>query len=316
MIPTKSAVVIFMVAFVAVFVVTCGDGGGKSDSGATIPVTKITVPDTGQTASYTTVFGEDSDYTINPMSFTDNGDGTISDNVTGFMWQKRDDGVPRTWSDALGYCDALTLGNQTDWRLPETFELMTIVDYGQYYPVINLASFPSTSAADYWSATISRWQAGYAWAVDFFVGITTENSQSSMHNVRCIRGDVFITKSYTNNLDGTVKDNTTNLFWQKAIGGQANWVSAIAYCENLILGGFTDWRLPNIKELRSLIFDSSKYTPAIDTSYFDFGYTYGYWSSTGNGNRAWIVYFDTGGVWDGHSITYSNSIRCVRGTGS
>ncbi len=286
-------------------------GGGKTDSSTMLPARMITVPDAGQTISYTTVFGEDSDYTINPMSFTDNGDGTISDNVTGFTWQKSDDGVPRTWTNAVAYCGDLTLGDYTDWRLPETFELMTIVDYGRDYPAINIVSFPSTSAADYWSATVGRWQT-YAWAVHFYIGTTAENSKSSMYYVRCIRGDIYKTKSFTDNADGTVTDNTTNLIWQKAVGGQTNWESAIAYCENLSLAGFTDWRLPNIKELRSLI-DSSRIDPAVDTNYFDYGYTNGYWSSTGNGDRAWKVYFDTGGVWDGNYITYPNDIRCVRG---
>ena len=44
------------------------------------------VPDTGQTTSYTNTFGEDSDYTINPHSYTDIGNGIVRDNVTGLQW--------------------------------------------------------------------------------------------------------------------------------------------------------------------------------------------------------------------------------------
>jgi hypothetical protein len=46
------------------------------------------VPDTGQTTSYTNTFGEDSDYTINPHSYTDLGNGIVRDNVTGLQWVK------------------------------------------------------------------------------------------------------------------------------------------------------------------------------------------------------------------------------------
>ncbi|MEI7509315.1 MAG: hypothetical protein WCJ62_07610 [Flavobacterium sp.] len=50
------------------------------------------LPDTGQTTSYTSTFGEDNDYNINVPSYSDNGDGTVTDNVTGLMWQKADGG--------------------------------------------------------------------------------------------------------------------------------------------------------------------------------------------------------------------------------
>ena len=81
------------------------------------------VPDTGQTQSYTTTFGEDADYTINPHSYTDLGNGIVRDNVTGLEWVKdgnliktRDpafdtdgtagDGMV-TWQHALDYVDKL-----------------------------------------------------------------------------------------------------------------------------------------------------------------------------------------------------------------
>jgi len=90
----------------------------------------LKLPDTGQTGDYTTTFGEDSDYTINPPSYTDNGNGTITDNVTGLTWQKEDDNIERAWDNANTYCDDLTLGGYSDWRLPSDMELMSIVNYG------------------------------------------------------------------------------------------------------------------------------------------------------------------------------------------
>jgi len=78
--------------------------------------TMLKLPDTGQTQSYTDTFGEDSDYTINPPSYTDNGDGTVTDNVTGLMWQQGEVGS-MNWEDAITCCEALSLAGYTDWRL-------------------------------------------------------------------------------------------------------------------------------------------------------------------------------------------------------
>ena len=66
------------------------------------------LPETGQTTSYTSTQGEDADYIINPLSYTDNGDGTITDNNTGLMWQKVDGGE-MTFENASTYCENLTL---------------------------------------------------------------------------------------------------------------------------------------------------------------------------------------------------------------
>ena len=80
--------------------------------------------------------------------------------------------------------------------------------------------------------------------------------------------------AYQNNGNGTVTDTTTGLIWQQdtARDSQNNydtmtWKEALAYCEALILGGNTDWRLPTIKELGSLV-DLSRYNPSINTTYF------------------------------------------------
>jgi hypothetical protein len=62
--------------------------------------TMLNLPDTGQTHSYTATFGEDSDYTINPPSYTDNGDGTVADNITGLMWQQGEAGS-MNWEAAI-----------------------------------------------------------------------------------------------------------------------------------------------------------------------------------------------------------------------
>ncbi len=114
--------------------------------------------------------------------------------------------------------------------------------------------------------------------------------------------------SYTDNGNGTVTDATTSLIWQKCSMGQNNdatcsgsattatWVNAIAYCENLTLGGHSNWRLPNVNELKSIV-ATTRISPAIDVSAFPGTQSSAYWSSTnyaGGADGAWFVHFPNG----------------------
>jgi hypothetical protein len=134
----------------------------------------------------------------NMESYTVNTDGTVSDNVTGLMWQQAVDTY--TWSAAMAYCPTLTLGSHTDWRLPTKIELLSIVDYGvgdvDKTPTINATAFPSTPLANFWSATPVAGSPSSAWAVYFNPGddhngnrlaSTATVATSSMNWVRCVR---------------------------------------------------------------------------------------------------------------------------------
>jgi hypothetical protein len=91
----------------------------------------------------------------------------------------------------------------------------------------------------------------------------------------------LISPRFVDNGDGTITDRVTNLMWQKdgyywdSCGIQV----AIDNCEALSLGGFTDWRLPNIKELMSIV-NYGKNSPAIDQPPFTNTQWGHYWSST------------------------------------
>jgi hypothetical protein len=87
--------------------------------------------------------------------------------------------------------------------------------------------------------------------------------------------------AFSNNGDGTVSDMATGLTWQQADDGiTRNWAEALAYCENLTLAGSSDWRLPNVKELQSIVDYTSTY-PALDTGVFIQTNPAGwFWSST------------------------------------
>lgn len=120
--------------------------------------------------------------------------------------------------------------------------------------------------------------------------------------------------SLTDNGNGTVTDSGTRLIWQQGESSAMTWETVLAYCEGLTLAGQTDWRLPNIKELSSLV-DNAKSFPAINTVFFPNATSSSYWSSTSSAVDAlysWIVSF-----YYGKTVvnvkTVSSYGRCVRG---
>ncbi len=64
-------------------------------------------------------------------SFTEHGNGTISDSKTGLMWSQNDSEQGMTWPEALIYAENATLAGYSDWRLPDSKELHSLVDYNR-----------------------------------------------------------------------------------------------------------------------------------------------------------------------------------------
>src|SRR5580658_2325767 len=109
----------------------------------------------------------------NLESYTDNGDGTVTDKVTGLMWQQSVESVTYTQPDALAYCAGLSLAGYTDWRLPTVIELISIVDPGASSPALNTKYFPAVAFwenAGFWTSTLTAGMPGSAWDVPFSDG--------------------------------------------------------------------------------------------------------------------------------------------------
>jgi len=264
-------------------------------------------------------YGQDAQYVSYPMSYTVNYDGTVTDNVTRLMWQQGTYYDRMVWDDAKCYCEDLELAGHTDWRLPDEYELQGIVHYGHRGPAIDTAYFPGTdpsSYSSYWSSSDKAQSSWYAWIVNFHSGGVTTWEKNKFSWVRCVRGDQR-EASFNDNGDGTVTDNVTRLMWQQEIDPEfRTWEDALSYCEDLELVGYTDWRLPDIKELRSIV-DNTRIDPAIDTTYFhDAMYSlYCLWSSSTDsfeeaGARVLLIGF---GLLSGLNKSYhSGIVRCVR----
>jgi hypothetical protein len=306
------------------------------------------LPDTGQTLCYNTTSnepdscsstGQDGEFAINPMSYTVNirsdcalNDAlkcTVTDNNTGLTWQSYATSI-YNWYQASGtfqgysnpnpirnICGEMSLGGYTDWRIPTRKELLSIVDYSvpEPGPTVNAASFLPTSAASYWSYnTASVGYMSQAWGVSFRTGKTATEYEYSYMMLRCVRGPQ-VNQSLTNNNDGTITDNNTGLMWQRGETGAKSWSDALAACNALSLANYTDWRLPNVRELVSIL-GEAQLNPTLNTTFFPNVVSSGYWSSTSSAtdpDRAWLVNFSNGSTDTGSksSALYS---RCVRGS--
>jgi len=263
----------------------------------------LRLPDTGQTGNYTPTFGEDSDYYINVPFYTSNLNGTVTDTVTGLMWQKTDGGE-MTYENAVKYCDTLTLGGYTNWRLPNCHELFSILNHGRTNPALDTLIFTKTLAEYWWSSQRQANDTTRIWVTNAGGGVgnhlkteTISAGGTKRYHVRAVRDITtppLIPQRYLNNGNGTTTDLFTNLMWQQVpLSDSLTWEQALSYSENLSFAGYSDWRLPNIKELHS-INDETLINPSVNQTFFNGVTVKKYWSSTTLPNqttRAW--YFDT-----------------------
>jgi len=117
--------------------------------------------------------------------FHDGGDGTVTDLITGFIWQKSY--VKKNWETANTYCEGLDYANHQDWRLPSIEELKTIVVSTKSTVMIDLIAFPDTKPSLYWSATTFASNPHNAMIVDFSNGETYSEEKGFKNYVRCVR---------------------------------------------------------------------------------------------------------------------------------
>jgi len=303
---------------------------------------EIACPNPGQE-----FYGQDAHYTIDPPSYTKldtqgndlPNDATswvmIRNNVTGLIWEvKTDDGSVHdkdnnyNWQDAqdifITEVNVSNFGGFSDWRLPTVKELVSILNRDTYWPAINTYFFPNTPTESYgtyfWSSTIDAIDTSKAWCVSFAYGIANSRDKSDYpshvhYKVRAVRGKQPETLDHLIiNGDGTVTDTSTGMMWQQESIDAMIWKEALAYCENLSLAGYNDWRLPNVNELESLV-DYNQINPSIDTLAFPATTTSNYWSSTTfveYSFNAWVVHFDRGHR-TSKNKPFSFHVRAVRG---
>jgi hypothetical protein len=237
------------------------------------------------------------------------GQPIVSDAVTGLVWQGCSAGQSGTacagtaalyhWGPAVFYCDSLDWGGFDDWYLPDPHELLSIVDFGEVEPSIDAAAFPGTiSDHYYWTDATDSVDALNAMGVAFYWGqAQTLLKAYWLAAVRCVRRgavDLPPTRFERSLADGdpVTADAVTGLMWQGCAAGQTgahctgystfgfHWSDAASYCSTLSWAGETDWRLPTVKELTSILDTRIDYGAPVDGSAFPTCPSGDYWSAT------------------------------------
>ena len=131
--------------------------------------------------------------------FVDNGDGTITDYLTGLIWLKNANCFgSRTWAQALWSCNTLATGAcgltdgsvAGDWRLPNVVELESLVNAGVANSAtwLNAHGFTGVQSASYWSASTFAISTSHAWVVSMNSGVLSGGGKAYSYYVWSVRG--------------------------------------------------------------------------------------------------------------------------------
>ena len=291
---------------------------------------EITCPDSGAT-----YYGQDAQYQRYVPSYSRLcGSDIVLDNHTHLMWQKAHNNTRVNAATATAACDNLFLGGFSDWRLPSIKELYSLADFrgktGSIYfldtDYFDLQPYDFDSGD--LTGTHSAEMMGQTWSstprpddstLRYFFNFLNGHLKSGPYEgadieaksfYRCVRGNNVFQNGFSDNGD-TITDSATGLVWQKSNGEEATddyrfaWREALSYCENLELDGETDWRLPDIKELQSIV-DYTNENYALNRDLFIFnGYDPSeptsapyFWSSTTHKDEGYGTYICFGHCWD------------------
>lgn len=242
---------------------------------------EITCPLAGQA-----FFGQDAQAQPLEPAYRDNGDGTVSDLRTGLEWVKSP-GAKRTHAEAVGGAAACRVGGHDDWRLPSIRELYSLALFSGTDVSSCMASISSCLSptpfldnryfdfsygdaaagervidAQYWSSTeyVSTTMRGDAtvFGVNFADGRIKGYPRDRIRQfVRYVRGPAYGANDFVDDGDGTITDRSSGLTWDAADSGVGlTWQDALAWVQARNAGrhrGHDDWRLPDAKELQSLV---------------------------------------------------------------
>ncbi|MEI6753399.1 MAG: DUF1566 domain-containing protein [Paludibacter sp.] len=316
-------------------------------------------------------FGQDAQYAHTTPAYSKSSDGlTVKDEVTGLTWKKSYDSGTYYWGASQAVANNLNkkkYGGFSDWRLPTIKELYSLWNGSTGWPWIDSNYFDITysseqelSHAIFWSSTKYSGVMGnisangetpgaeLAFGVNFGTGHIKAYSINvgPKHFVRCVRGNLsYGVNLFQDNNDGSISDLATRLMWTKADNGLGiDWEHALAYAQTQNKAnylGHNDWRLPNTKELQSLVdytrsptaTNAANVGPAINVLFSCSGILNGggkadypyYWTNTsaisqpnGTYSNAWYVAFGRAEDGNGEDLHGAGAVRFdkkVLGTG-
>lgn len=244
-------------------------------------------------------YGQDAQYSGAQPFYKNNGDDTITDLNTGLMWQKGFEGK-QGYYDADESFSLAEYDDWRIPTIKELYSLMDFrgvdinpqgIDTAYAIPFIDTDYFDfaygDTARGDriidsQWITT-NVYVAGVMDNEECFFGVNfadgrikcypTSSPMNNGYYLRYVRGEEYGKNDFIDNGDTTITDRSSGLMWQQIDSEEGfDWENALGYCEHLVLGGhdsgepdfvgYTDWRLPNIKELQYIV----DYTRSPDTT--------------------------------------------------
>ena len=260
-------------------------------------------------------YGQDAQYSGNQPQYQDNGDGTITDLVTGLTWTQSPDingdgdiniEDKRTQAEAAEMAESYSFAGYDDWRLPTIKELYSLIDFTgvtSSVPYIDTDFFKfgygDSSAGEreidaqfatttiYVSTVMDNQPAMFGVNLadgrikGYGLGTNPEHPEGKTFYVLFVRGNPeYGINDFVDNQDGTITDQATSLTWMQSDNGEGViWENALNYCETLDYAGISAWRLPDAKELQSIVdysrspdtTQSAAIDPLFDISYLSNG---------------------------------------------
>ncbi len=221
------------------------------------------------------------------VRFTNNGDGTVTDNMTGLMWSKNINLIAGSnLANAVSVTSSMFLGGNDDWRLPNVKEIMNLRSYDNKF-IDNLPTYfdGKNESSKWWTSTVNTsvndivfcfsdpnyiaWTpsgSNLVWAVreiDPLLPIlpkTGSKPQVAGDDGNLQRGVEWPNPRFYKDESGAIVDNMTSLMWfeKQYDGSTYGYVGLVNYCKNTInksetvYHGFYDWVIPNVREIETL----------------------------------------------------------------
>ena len=256
-------------------------------------------------------YGHNAHYPGYEPSYTDNGDGTVTDHITGLMWEK---GIAKAdFGEAQSLAVKATTAGYTDWRVPTVKELYSLIFFTgnqgtgnpeSPIPPDDAVAFIDTENFEFEYPSEGRYiDAQYITSTVYvsstmdgaptFFGVNFADGRikgypqdggamqatEGRYYLRLVRGNTgYGVNSFVENSEGTISDRATGLMWMKFDSGHddfsdmltgftnndgsLNWQEALEFANAMDYDGYSDWRLPDAKELQSI----ADYTRSPETS--------------------------------------------------